>query len=101
MSDPVKPTETVVTSQTTETVPASTPTDAKRYRDRTMIFLAVIIVPGFFAYCFFLTFWPSSQDKAFLGTIFGVLASMVTTIVGFYFGSSATSANKDEKMVAR
>ena len=100
MADPV-PTETVAVAQTLATVPQSQPTDAKRSRDRATIWLAYLVVIGFFGYVISITFLNAKLEKDIELLVLGYLSAQFTQVVSFFFGSSASSATKDEKAVAR
>lgn len=56
-----------------------------------IVALAFVIVVGFFAALFFILNRPNSNPDMMLGA----LMASFTGIVGYYFGSSSTSAGKD------
>jgi hypothetical protein len=61
--------------------------------------LAFIVVIGFFALTFLWLFYPPKGDAgamAVLNILIGADAAMAGTVIGFYFGSSRSAANKDE-----
>lgn len=62
-------------------------------------FLAIAIVALFGGAMFLLMFKQSPADQtvfAVLTTLLGVLASQLKEISGYYFGSSASSSQKDD-----
>jgi hypothetical protein len=82
--------------------PPPYPSDAKRARDRAMIMMAFVVVIAFFLYVTAVTFWkPVAVDKDILFLVLGNLSAQFTQVVSFFFGSSASSATKDEKLVEK
>ena len=81
----------------TQPPPPPFPTDAKRSRDRATIILAYLVVLGYFGYVTVVTLRPSTVEKEILFLVLGNLSAQFTQIVSFFFGSSASSATKDEK----
>ncbi len=64
--------------------------------------LALLFTVSFFAFMVFLLFMlkdaalPPAQENLIF-TMFGALSGIMVTIIGFYFGSSKGSADKDDK----
>ena len=81
--------------------PPPFPTDAKRSRDRASIILAFVVVLGFFIYVTIVTFHSPTVDKDILFLVLGNLSAQFTQVVSFFFGSSASSAAKDEKATVK
>jgi len=67
--------------------------------------LALLFTVSFFAFMVFLLFMlkdaalPPAQENLIF-TMFGAIAGIMVTIIGFYFGSSKGSADKDQKIIA-
>jgi hypothetical protein len=58
-------------------------------------FLATIVTLGFFGIMGFMVYMPAFTASAPLLVLLGSLGTSWTMIVGFYFGSSQGSQNKD------
>ena len=65
--------------------------------------LALLFTVSFFGFMIFLLFMlqktelqPSQENLVF--TMFGAVSSIMVTVVGFYFGSSQGSADKNDKI---
>jgi len=67
--------------------------------------LALLFTVSFFGFMVFLLFMlqsttlpPAQENLVF--TMFGAISGIMVTIIGFYFGSSKGSADKNDKLVA-
>jgi hypothetical protein len=65
-------------------------------KDKVPSRLAYIVIGFTLAYCVAVTFVSSRLDAMMIGTIFGYLISDAKLITGYYFGSSAGSAQKTD-----
>lgn len=70
----------------TEQVPAKT---AKGSNERIPALLAVTTLGGFFAYLLGVTFLPVSTDAGIVNLGIGWLGGSASTVIAYYFGSSA------------
>jgi len=67
--------------------------------------LALLFTVSFFSFMVFLLFMladavlPPAQENLIF-TMFGAISGIMVTIIGFYFGSSKGSADKDEKFAS-
>jgi len=68
-------------------------------RDNVPSLLAVLTMMAFFGYIGFVTFWtgPVIEDKSFINIAIGWLGGTASTVIAYYFGSSAGS----DKMIDR
>lgn len=67
------------------------------HRSLAQYILAGIIVTGFFAVLVYMVY----RDKTGADMLVGTLAAAFGAVIGYYYGSSASSARKDEMMAAR
>jgi len=73
--------------------------DRKRINFLAMLILAAIVVIGFFALLYFFVFIGIPvQNEALLNIAVGALIGSFTSVIGYFFGSSAGSANKTDIM---
>ena len=69
----------------------------KNTRDILMYVLGVVIVTGFFALLYILIYDAIPEtNKEILNIVIGALIGSFTTVVGYFYGSSLGSKNKDE-----
>lgn len=73
-----------------------------KLKDRIPAILAVAITCGFFGLLFCMLKWsPPASNKDLLNIMLGSLGSAWIAVVGYYFGSSAGSARKDEILASK
>ena len=66
-------------------------------REILMYVLGVVIVTGFFALLYILIYDAIPEtNKEILNIVIGALIGSFTTVVGYFYGSSIGSKNKDE-----
>jgi hypothetical protein len=71
--------------------------DRKKINTTALMILAVTVVIGFFALLYFFVFIGIPvENKELLNITVGALIGSFTTVVGYFFGSSAGSANKTD-----
>jgi len=69
----------------------------KNTREILMYVLGVVIVTGFFALLYILIYDAIPEtNKEILNIVIGALIGSFTTVVGYFYGSSIGSKNKDE-----
>jgi len=75
--------------------------ERKKLNTAALMILAAVIVIGFFLLLYFFVFFGVPvQNEALLNIAVGALISSFTGVVGYFFGSSAGSANKTDIMAA-
>lgn len=73
--------------------------DRKKLNFIALLILAAIVVSGFFALLYFFVFVGIPvQNESLLNIAVGALIGSFTSVVGYFFGSSAGSANKTDIM---
>jgi hypothetical protein len=76
--------------------------DRKKLNTTALMILAAIVVIGFFALLTFFVFIAIPiENKEILNITVGALIGSFTTVVGYFFGSSAGSANKTDIMASK
>lgn len=75
-------------------------------RDWTPAVLAYLTIAMFLGYIAAVTFWPTFHDgmkldKEFINIALGWLGGTASTVIAYYFGSSAGSAKKDDLLTRR
>ena len=73
--------------------------ERKKINITALMILAAAIVVGFFVLLYIFVFYGIPvQNEALLNITCGALIGSFTTVVGYFFGSSAGSANKTDIM---
>jgi hypothetical protein len=76
--------------------------DRKKINTTALMILAATVVIGFFALLYFFVFIGIPvENKELLNITVGALIGSFTTVVGYFFGSSAGSANKTDIMAEK
>ena len=68
----------------------------KHWKEIIMALLAVVISVGFFVLCW--RFIGVNAESQTAGMLFGTLCTAFGTVVGYFFGSSKGSSDKNELM---
>jgi hypothetical protein len=62
--------------------------------------LSIVVVSLIFAFFFLISFYPPEKLNSNIGEVKTALISILTMVVGYWFGSSRSSAKKDDALVA-
>lgn len=64
--------------------------------------LATVLVLGYFVVLWALLKWPvPAENKDAVNILFGILSASVGAVVGYFFGSSKGSAEKNEMLAGK
>jgi hypothetical protein len=86
-----------------DTQPLRMPKRKARWRDIGTFTISMVVVCGFIAYAFAVTFWDSAPtaDKTQIGNLQVVLATAFAGAVGYWIGSSLGSAVKSDELAKK